>query len=67
MTASENLRNLVKIEISSNPEFYEEAILGKSICDYVDWITNPASWGGEIEISILSKHFKVVCYINSLY
>ena len=60
MNASENLRNLVKLEISSNPEFYDEAILGKSICDYVDWITNLTSWGGEIEISILSKHFKVV-------
>ena len=43
----------------SNPEEYNSAILGKNPEDYCKWISNKETWGGGIEISILSKFFQV--------
>ena len=55
----EIIREIITAEIMSNPEEYNEAILGKKPEDYCKWISNKETWGGGIEISILSKFFQV--------
>ena len=55
---AQELRNLIVTAVSSNPELYNEAFLGKSNLEYCQWIKNPDSWGGAIEISILSEFYE---------
>lgn len=51
-----DLRSIVSNTIKENrDQIYNEAILGKSIEEYCEWILNPQAWGGEIEITILSQ------------
>ena len=52
------LRQVVVDNIRSHPELYSEAILGRPIDEYCDWILKPNSWGGAIEIGIFSNQFK---------
>lgn len=40
--------------VLANPQKYDAALLGQPPRDYVDWILRPTSWGGAIELSILS-------------
>jgi ubiquitin thioesterase OTU1 len=51
------LRELIAIEIQSNPDTYNEAVLEKTPEEYCQWICNKETWGGYIEVSILSKIF----------
>jgi len=53
------MRELITIEILSNPDLYCEAVLDKIPEEYCNWIMNPESWGGGIEVSIFSKNFQV--------
>lgn len=53
------LRNVIAQHVSSDPELYCEAFLGKSNKEYCEWIRQEDKWGGAIEISILSQYFKV--------
>lgn len=55
----EVLREIIVSEIMSNPEDYNSAILGKDPKDYCQWISNKETWGGGIELSILSKFFHI--------
>ena len=55
----EIIREIITAEIMSNPEEYNSAILGKNPEDYCKWILNKETWGGGIELSILSKFFHV--------
>ena len=55
----EIIREIITAEIMSNPEEYNSAILGKKPEDYCKWILNKETWGGGIELSILSKFFHV--------
>ncbi|XP_054752093.1 ubiquitin thioesterase OTU1-like [Lytechinus pictus] len=55
---AQELRNLIVSVVSSNPELYNEAFLGKSNSMYCQWIKNPDSWGGAIEISILTEFYE---------
>lgn len=41
--------------ISSNPDIYSKAILGKEPAQYCAWIQQESSWGGDIELDILSR------------
>ena len=41
-----------------HPDEYNEAILDKKPEDYCEWILCGDSWGGGIELSILSKYFQ---------
>lgn len=61
---SVDLREIVAQYILSDPINYNDAILGKPRDDYVQWITKPTSWGGAIELQILSD-FLGVC-VNSI-
>ncbi len=53
------LRNIIAQVVSSNTEMYSEAFLGKSNTEYCVWILKQDSWGGAIEISILSEFYQV--------
>lgn len=59
------LRAMVASRIQSEPETYTSAVLGKSPDDYCAWIQRPDSWGGGIELAILSQEFDVeICSIS---
>jgi ubiquitin thioesterase OTU1 len=58
-TLSARLRSLISTTVLSDPEQYSEAFLGKPPAEYSAWIKDSSKWGGEIELSILSKHFGV--------
>lgn len=59
------LRSVVAQTIQAQPEIYSEAVLEKEPTDYCKWITREDSWGGGIELSILSQHFDIeICSIN---
>lgn len=53
------MRQLVAETIARDKETYSEAILGKSNADYCRWIREDCSWGGAIELSILSAHYGI--------
>jgi len=55
---SKDLRNLVAARILSDPSFFTEAVLGKPPSAYAEWIKEPSSWGGAIEMMILSECLK---------
>ncbi|KAF2838526.1 ubiquitin thioesterase OTU1 [Patellaria atrata CBS 101060] len=59
------LRSVVASGIQEQPDLYNEAVLQKKPDDYCRWIQNPDSWGGGIELAILSQNFDIeVCSIN---
>ena len=60
ITEPEIIRGIISSEILNNPIDYNEAILERPVDDYCDWILRGDSWGGGIEISILSKYFSVI-------
>jgi ubiquitin thioesterase OTU1 len=65
----EIMRELIAVEIVSNPDLYSQAILDKEPSEYCEWIMQNDTWGGGIELSILSKCFQVrlaVVDINNL-
>ncbi|KAI9199586.1 uncharacterized protein BJ171DRAFT_517999 [Polychytrium aggregatum] len=53
------LRKVVADAIIADPFRWNEAILGKSPHDYAAWIQKPQSWGGAIELVILSEYYQV--------
>lgn len=65
MDAMTELRSVVAQAIQGNPNLYSEAVLERKPDDYCRWIQNEDSWGGGIELSILSKHFDIeICSID---
>jgi ubiquitin thioesterase OTU1 len=59
------LRSVVAQTIQSQPDLYTEGMLEKKPADYCQWIQREDSWGGGIELSILSQHFDIeICSIN---
>jgi ubiquitin thioesterase OTU1 len=48
---------VIATAVQSSPGEWSEAVLGKAPSAYCDWIALPSSWGGAIELSILSRHF----------
>lgn len=67
--SAQRLRELVCQGILEDPDTYNEAVLEQEIEDYCQWIRDPSSWGGGIEMSIISKMFHTeIClvHINSL-
>ncbi|KAF3049240.1 ubiquitin-specific protease otu1 [Didymella keratinophila] len=53
------LRSMVAQGVQRDPILYNEAILGRSPDEYCKWISYSDSWGGGIELSILSQEFDV--------
>jgi ubiquitin thioesterase OTU1 len=59
------LRSIIAGAIQSNPTEYTAAILGKKPDEYCTWIQNEDSWGGAIELKILSEYFNIeICSID---
>mmetsp|Transcript_7756 Transcript_7756/g.23471 ORF Transcript_7756/g.23471 Transcript_7756/m.23471 type:complete len:324 (-) Transcript_7756:1102-2073(-) len=56
--APEFLRAVIAEHVRKNPDFYNEASLGRSNSEYRSWIQRDTSWGGAIELSILAQHFR---------
>ena len=55
----EIIRGIITSEIMANPIEYNAAVLGKEPKDYCKWILNKETWGGGIELAILSKFFQI--------
>lgn len=53
------LREIVHSAVQNGPEIFSSAMLGKEREEYLLWIMQPTSWGGETEIMILTGYFKV--------
>ena len=59
------LRSVVAQTIQANPDLYTKGMLEKEPSAYCRWIQREDSWGGGIELSILSQHFGIeICSIN---
>jgi ubiquitin thioesterase OTU1 len=58
-TAPEPLRRICANAVAADPVFYSTDLLQKPNAEYCKWIMRDTSWGGEIELAILSKHFEV--------
>ena len=54
-----SLRVLVANHIERHPDEYTDAMLGRTNSEYSDWIKRDTSWGGSIELAILSQHFQI--------
>jgi ubiquitin thioesterase OTU1 len=52
-------RRIVADVIQLDPLTYNSDFLDKDPSEYTRWILNPDKWGGEIEVSILSKQLQV--------
>eukprot|EP00474_Spongospora_subterranea_P009357 CRZ09815.1 hypothetical protein [Spongospora subterranea] len=53
------MRSVVAAMISSDSERFSPALLGKPVVEYCNWIMNTDSWGGEIELAILSEYYQI--------
>lgn len=59
------LRSIIAASIQSNPTEYTQVVLGKRPDEYCQWIQNEDSWGGAIELKILSEYFNIeICSID---
>ncbi|XP_037940539.1 ubiquitin thioesterase OTU1 [Teleopsis dalmanni] len=56
---SELMRHLIAQAVSADPQQYNDAMLGKSNSEYCLWIQQPDSWGGAIEVAILSDYYGI--------
>lgn len=62
---AKDLREVVVGYIMSDTDTYNEAVLERSADKYCEWIQRDDSWGGAIELEILSKHYKVeICAVD---
>lgn len=53
------MRQIIADVVMNDQETYNEAYLERSNAEYCKWILNEASWGGAIEVAILSAYYKV--------
>lgn len=59
------LRAIIAEAIQAQPDTYSAAVLDQPPDEYCKWIQTEHSWGGFIELNILSTHFDVeVCSID---
>ena len=56
---AKKLRVKIANVVFSNPDKYSEAFLGRTSTEYAVWIQCDTSWGGGIELSILSENFQL--------
>lgn len=53
------MREIIASTVHNEKEEYNDGILGRPNADYVAWIMQESSWGGAIEVSILSAHYGI--------
>ncbi|MBN3297412.1 OTU1 thioesterase, partial [Amia calva] len=60
------MRGLIAQIVASDSTSYSEAVLGKSNEEYCSWIRRDDTWGGAIEVSILSKFYQCeICVVDT--
>ncbi|XP_018430328.1 PREDICTED: ubiquitin thioesterase OTU1 [Nanorana parkeri] len=60
------MRSLIAEIVASDPTSYSEAVLGKGNEEYCLWIRRDDTWGGAIEVSILSKFYQCeICVVDT--
>lgn len=66
MDAVTELRQIVAEQIQANPDQFNKAVLDNKEPDkYCRWIKGHDSWGGQIELLILSQYFQIeICSID---
>ncbi|CAF3041090.1 unnamed protein product, partial [Rotaria sp. Silwood2] len=66
LASNKYLRNLVASKIESDHITYSEAMLGRTNLEYSKWIRRDDSWGGGIELAILTQEYETeICVINT--
>ena len=61
------MREIIANAVAADPDEYSEALLGRPNIDYCKWILKPDSWGGAIELSILSSFYGLeIAVIDSI-
>lgn len=63
ISLSSEIRRIVAAAVRKDTIKYSDAILGRPNHEYSEWILKPTSWGGGIEIAILSNHLKYAIYV----
>ncbi|KAG5190783.1 OTU-like cysteine protease [Tribonema minus] len=59
------MRRVITQAVRAAPDTFSEAILGMQPEAYCGWIMNPEKWGGEIELVVLSDHYKLeICVVD---
>lgn len=65
MDNMQELRSVIAQTIQSQPDKYPAVVLEKNPDDYCRWIQTENSWGGFIELDILSKYFGIeICSVD---
>ena len=59
LSCAKQMREVIARIVSSDKDMYSEGLLGKTNSDYCAWILDDSSWGGAIEVSILSQFYQV--------
>ncbi|KAK7072195.1 aminotransferase [Halocaridina rubra] len=59
LKAVQELRKIVANAVKQHPDLYNEALLERTNEDYSRWILKETSWGGAIELSILSQYYEM--------
>jgi len=66
LACAPEMRGLIAQIVSSDPAAYSEAVLGKTNEEYCAWIRRDDTWGGAIEVSILSKFYQCeICVVDT--
>lgn len=63
ISLSPTLRTICSDQIRNDKVTYSDAVLDRPNEEYAQWILRKDSWGGGIEIAILSKNFGVGVYV----
>eukprot|EP00611_Tribonema_gayanum_P010102 TRINITY_DN1_c1_g1_i1.p1 TRINITY_DN1_c1_g1~~TRINITY_DN1_c1_g1_i1.p1 ORF type:complete len:396 (-),score=109.15 TRINITY_DN1_c1_g1_i1:417-1604(-) len=59
------MRRVITQAVRAAPDTFSEAILGMQPEAYCGWIMNSEKWGGEIELVVLSDHYKLeICVVD---
>lgn len=58
-TCGSYMRQIIAEQVASDEDKYSEAILGKPNKEYCKWILKPESWGGAIELAVLSNYYGI--------
>lgn len=53
------MRQIIANAVTSDPQTYTEGFLGRENTEYAAWIQQDDTWGGAIEVSILSKFYGI--------
>lgn len=62
---SPKLRHVIASAIRNDPESYPDVVLGRPRDTYIQAILQPNTWGGAIELAILSKHYRTeICSVD---